>query len=208
MQLTKIIVLSGLALSVMACSTAPQQAQAPQPVNVEPVAADNQEYVMRGFSLSVPASEGWNVAKQGPLNIVLAKQGKDAHERYAIQALVVELPEFKDDDEFKRYIETRMNMTRGKSAEKIVEIKSDLVAGQSAMCVQAHTKEMDVVNTAKAEPASQGMLELVNFTCRYPDRKNVGIYLAYSKRSVAASADENIMAQANELFKKMNFRDL
>jgi hypothetical protein len=208
MQLTKIIALSGLTLSVMACSTTRQQAEAPQSVTSAPVVADSQEYVMRGFSLSVPSSDGWNVAKQGPLNIVLARQGKDAHERYAIQALVVELPDFKDDDEFKRYIETRMNMMRDKSADKIVEVKSELIAGQSQMCVQAHTREMDVVDAAKADQISQGVLELVNFTCRYPDKKNVGIYLAFSKRSAAANSDENITAQANELFKNMNFRDL
>jgi hypothetical protein len=208
MQFTRIIVLSGLAMSIMACSTMAPQVQAPQPVTAEQVAMDSQEYILRGFSLSVPTSEGWNVARQGPLNIVLAKQGKDEHERYAIQALVVELPEFKDDDEFKHYIETRMNMAHDKSLEKVVEIRSELVAGQSEMCVQAHTKEMAPAEMAKAEPAKQGMLELVNFTCRYPDKKNVGIYLAYSKRSATVNAEENLTAQANEVFKNMNFRDL
>ena len=201
MQLRNIILMLSLTLSVIACTTPRQQA------SVAP-AADNQEYVLRGFSLSIPASEGWNVAKQGPLNIVLAKQDKEKDERYAIQALVVELPNFKSDDEFLEYIESRMNTKSDKSASKVIEVKSRLVAGQGEMCVQSHRKEENSTGAGKTENTKQSILELVNFTCRYPDKKNAGIYLAYSKRSTTASTDENLTAQANKLFSKMNFRDL
>jgi len=191
----------GLTLSVIACTTPRQQA------SIAP-ASDSQEYVLRGFSLSIPASEGWTVVKQGQFDIVLSKQDNDKQERYAIQALVVELPEFKHDEEFLAYIESRMNANHDKSAPEMIEAKSRLVAGQGNMCVQSHSKQMNPSAAGKKENASKSVLELVNFTCRYPDKKNAGVYLAYSKRSSTVNADENLATQADKLFSKMSFRDL
>ncbi len=201
MQLRNIVLMLGLTLSVIACTTPRQQA------SIAP-ASDSQEYVLRGFALSIPASEGWTVVKQGQFDIVLSKQDKEKRERYAIQALVVELPEFKHDEEFLEYIESRMNSNRDKSSPEVIEAKSRLVAGQGNMCVQSHSKQMNPSAAGKAENVRQSVLELVNFTCRYPDKKNAGVYLAYSKRSSSASADENLATQADKLFSKMSFRDL
>lgn len=199
MQLRNIILMLTLTLSVIACST-PRQQQSNLP------ASDNEEYVLRGFSLSIPASEGWNVVKKEPFKIVLSRQGKEQQELYAIQALVVELPEFSHDKEFVEYIESRMNTMRATSASEVIETKTSLVAGHGNMCVQSHSKEKK--SAGKTENAKQSILELINFTCRYPDKKNAGIYLAYSKRSSAVSTDDNLKSQANSLFDKMNFKDL
>ena len=210
MQLTKIIAVSGLALSVMACSATSKQAvsPAPAPDSAKPVAMEIQQYDLRGFSLSIPASEGWNVAKKEPLKIVLAKESKEKQEHYAIQALVVELPEFKNDEEFLAYINSRMNSMNEKKAPGQVEVTSQLVVGQGEMCVQSHSRVKPSNDATRQSVTGKGLLELVNYTCRYPDRKNVGVYLAYSKRSAQASGDENLTVRADEVFNNMSFRDL
>lgn len=201
MRFRNILLISSLTLAVIGCSTPRQQAA------IEP-APEDQEYVLRGFSLSIPVREGWNVVKQGPYKIVLSKQDSENHVHYAIQALVVELPEFNRDEEFLKYIESRMKKNRDKSASEVIKTETRFIAGQVDACVQSHSKEMKSPAAGKPADAKLSVLELVNFTCRYPDKKNAGIYLAFSKRSDASSADEDMEVQANKFFNRMNFRDL
>lgn len=201
MQLRNTFLMLILTLSVISCATTRQ-------TESNASASDSEKFVMRGFSLSVPASEGWNVVKKSPLRIVLTKQGVKKDERYAIQALIVELPNFKSDKEFLQYIESRMNNNRGKSTSKVIEVKTSLIAGQEDMCVQSHSKEEVYAGLMKTSNAARDILEVVNFTCRYPDMKGAGIYFAYSKQSFSGSADEDLTTEASKVFSNLNFTDI
>lgn len=156
----------------------------------------------KGFSLSIPEQKEWIITEENPYKIVLSKQSNKNNERYTIQALVVKLPSFKNDEDFLNFIEKSMNKNRDKSKLKIIEQHVDFASGQAEKCVRYNSKEEPKIKSKKTKSLVLGM---VNFTCRHPDKENTGVYIAYSKKSYSENTDENLVAQAENIFSGLTF---
>lgn len=156
----------------------------------------------KGFTLSLSELKGWIVTEEGPYKVVLSKQNPNKHERYTIQALVVKLPNFKDDDAFLSYIEESMAKNSDKSKLNIIEQQVNLTSGEGKRCVMYNSKEEPTKKTSNKKSLVLGM---VNFTCRHPDKKNAGVYLAYSKKAYRDNIDDNLITQAKNIFSQLKF---
>jgi len=195
MLFKNILLLVCTALLAIGCASTPE----PKPMTSE---VEIKTSGQKGFSLSFPEQKEWTIIEESPYKIVFSKQSSKNNERYTIQALVVKLPSFKDDNDFLSFIEKSMNKNRDKSNLKVIEQQIEFASGQGDKCVRYNSKEELKVKSKKTKSLVLGM---VNFTCRHPDKENTGIYIAYSKKSFSENMDENLLAQAENIFNGLTF---
>lgn len=174
----KTLFLLFFAVSLIACSSTP-----------EPL-----EEIQKGFSLLFPGQDEWTVVKKNSYKIVMTKPGLTNDERYMIQVLVVKLPKFKSDKGFLKFIKNRMKKSQKQSGVKVLKRHAQLVEGQNSKCVQYKSKEQ---YPGKFKPV---ILEVMNFTCRHPDREKAGVYFAYSKQYSRGNGNKDFAVNAADLF--------
>lgn len=191
MRFKNSLLILSTALFVIACSSSNK-------METESTAAESNDLLQKGFLLSVPAADGWSVVKKSDYKVFLAKKDPDNNEQYTLQALVVSLPSFETDEEFLEFIKRRMI----KASPAGVSQDTTLFTGHGDACVQNKSKEERLVK------GKTMILEMVNFTCRHPDNKSAGVYLAYSKNYHEGSSDEDLSEKALELFNRLYFTEL
>lgn len=191
MRFKNSLLILSTALFLIACSSS-------RKMETEPTAAESNDLLQKGFLLSVPTADNWTVVKKSDYKVFLAKQGAKQNEQYTLQAVVVSLPTFTSDEEFLDFIKRRMIQASPTGAPQ----NTTLFSGHSEPCVQNASKEESLVKGRTV------ILEVVNFTCRHPDNKTAGVYLAYSKKYFEDENEENITANARELFSRLYFTEL
>ena len=191
MRFKNILLLLGSVVLVVACSSTPKTDNAA----AEPETTD---LLQKGFLLSLPAADGWNVVKKSDYKVFLAKHGENEDETYTLQTVVVSLPSFENDDEFLDFIKQRMM----KAIPGDPSQETTMFTGHSANCVQNSNKQTRLVK------GEEKVFEMIDFTCIHPDNKNAGIYMAYSKTYSPGHGDEDFSAKAEELFNHLYFTEL
>ena len=196
MGIKKILSLSILALLTVSC------ASTTEPESVEEVYVPTfKTLAHKGFTLVVPDDTGWNVANESEYKVELAKRDEASSDVYTIQALLVRLPSFESDDDFKAYVENSMDAIDQKTESSVIEQGSNFIPYNENQCIQINRK------TEKA--TEEGVvLDMVNFTCRHPLREDAGVYLAYAKRTQQDAEAEDLIPQALNLFYNLEFTEL
>jgi hypothetical protein len=204
MGIKKILSLSILAFLTVSCAST-----SPDSGSVENVYVPTfKTLAHKGFTLVVPDETGWNVANESEYKVELAKRGEVSGEVYTIQALLVRLPAFDSDDDFKGYVEKSLDAIDQKTQSTVIEQGSSFIPYNDNQCVQFNRKTEKTVGASQEEGAAPMILEIVNFTCRHPLREDAGVYLAYAKRFQEGSAEEDLTPQALNLFYNLEFTDL
>lgn len=195
MGIKKILSLSLLAMLTVSCASTSDTG------SVEEVYVPTFKTLShKGFTLVVPDDTGWNVAKESEYKVELAKHAEASDDVYTIQALLVRLPAFESDEDFKAYVEKSMTAIDQKTQSTIIDQGSNFIAYNENQCVQIDRK------TEKSEGSV--ILDMVNFTCRHPLREDAGVYLAYAKRTQAGGEEEDLVPQALNLFYNLEFTEL
>ena len=196
MGIKKILSLSILAFLIVSC------ASTTDPESVEEVYVPTfKTLAHKGFTLVVPDDKGWNVAKESDYKVELAKRDEASSDVYTIQALLVRLPAFESDDDFKAYVEKSMDSIDQKTESTLIEQGSNFIPYNDNQCVQ--------INRTTEKSAEEGaVLNMVNFTCRHPLHVDAGVYLAYAKRTQQGDEVEDLVPQALNLFYNLEFTDL
>lgn len=185
----KLIYLLLPALFFAGCSSLPSSDE--EDVEAPQVMEDNNQ--QRGFSLSFPSKDDWNVEDESEFKLVLSKQGESDDQAYKIQTLVVRLPSFANDEGFVNYIKKRVKKSQKRSRNKIIEGEAQIILADDKKCVQYNSKE---------KPANESplLLELVSYTCIHTEKENTGVYFAYSKKHNEGNVEENILENAENIF--------
>lgn len=199
MGIKKILSLSILAFLTVSC------ASTSEPETVEQVYVPSFKTLShKGFTLVVPDDAGWNVAKDSEYKVELAKHDDASSDVYTIQALLVRLPAFESDDDFKAYVEKSMNTIDQKTESTVIEQGTNFIPYNDNQCVQINRK----TEKTAAEGGAPVVLDMVNFTCRHPLREDAGVYLAYAKRTQEGAEVEDLVPQALNLFYNLEFTDI
>ena len=196
MGIKKILSLSILAFLTVSC------ASTTEPESVEEVYVPTFKTLShKGFTLVVPDDKGWNVANESDYKVELAKHDEASSDVYTIQALLVRLPSFESDEDFKAYVEKSMDSIDQKTESSLIEQGSNFIPYNDNQCVQ--------INRKTEKSAEEGVvLDMVNFTCRHPLREDAGVYLAYAKRTQQGAEAEDLVPQALNLFYNLEFTEL
>lgn len=195
MMLNKFVVIAGLLLSLVACSSAPP-------------APETRELVYKGFALTLPADSQWHETHNSPYQVTLVKPGAKKYERYTIQALVVKLPTFASDEDFMNFIKKSMTANDRDARRKAFEQSVSLVTSKTDQCVQYRSKSEDRSVSIVVKNAEPMILEMVNFTCRHPTKKGAGVYLAFARRYFSDSVQEDLNSQAMNIFHSLDFTEI
>ena len=199
MGIKKILSLSILAFLTVSC------ASTTEPESVEEVYVPTFKTLShKGFTLVVPDDTGWNVANESEYRVELAKRDEASSDVYTIQALLVRLPSFETDEDFKAYVEKSMDQIDQKTQATLLEQGSNFIPYNENQCVQINRK----TEKSAAEGAEPVLLDMVNFTCRHPLREDAGVYLAYAKRMQPGAEAEDLVPQALNLFYNLEFTEL
>jgi len=199
MGIKKILLLSALAFLTVSCASTSYDSGS------DVYVPNFKTLSHKGFSLVVPDESGWNVANESAYKVELTKRGEGSGEVYTIQALLVRLPAFDTDDDFKDYVQKSMDAIDKKTKSQVIEQGSSLIPYNESQCIQFNRTTEKI---AGAEGTTPMILEMVNFTCRHPLREGAGVYLAYAKRFQEGSAAEDLTAQALNLFYNLEFTDI
>ena len=174
MSVKNLFVAFSAAIIAVGCATTSKPASETISVKHIESAVSNQ----KGFSLEFSDKEAWTVAEETPYKIVYSKQETDSNNQHLIQALVVKLPNFDSDQEFLKYVEKSIDKNRQEKNGKVVEQQVGFASNQGEKCVRYNSKEKPAIKSKKNKPV---VLEVVNYTCRHPDKAYTGVYMAYSK---------------------------
>lgn len=202
MGLKKILLLSALAFLTISCASTSSDSGA------DVYVPNFKNLSHKGFNLVVPDESGWNVANETAYKIELAKRGANPGEVYTIQALLVKLPPFNSDEDFKAFVQKSMEAIDKKTQSQVIEEGASLIPYNENQCVQFNRKTQKRPGAAGSENAAPMVLEMVNFTCRHPFRNDAGVYLAYAKRFEEGRGEEDLTPQALNLFYNLQFTDL
>lgn len=202
MGIKKILLLSALAFLTVSCASTSSDSGS------DVYVPNFKTLSHKGFNLVVPDESGWNVANESAYKVELAKRGEASGEVYTIQALLVRLPAFDTDEDFKDYVQKSMDAIDKKTKSQVIEQGSSLIPYNDSQCVQFNRKTEKIAGDSQAEGSAPMILEMVNFTCRHPLREDAGVYLAYAKRFQEGSEPEDLTAQALNLFYNLEFTDL
>ncbi len=180
------------ALLFAGCSSTPEE--------VGPAAEDNQ-VIKNGFTISVADKSQWAVIKDSPYKVVLRKSGDNEGERYTIQALVVKLPGFDNDNAFMEYVVDRTKASLNDARVKVLDQFAQFVGNETMPCVQFNNKEEVTTDTGVV------YFDTVSFTCRHPLKDNAGVYLAYTLKHNEEDAGKDINDQALSLFSSLELTE-
>ena len=196
MGIKKILLLSILAFLTVSC------ASTSEPESVEEVYVPTYQTLShKGFTLVVPDDAGWDVANESEYKVELAKRDEASSDVYTIQALLVRLPSFETDEDFKAYVEKSMDAIDQKTDSTVIEQGSNFIPYNENQCIQ--------INRKTEKSADEGaVLDMVNFTCRHPLHEDAGVYLAYAKRTQPGAEVEDLVPQALNLFYNLEFTEL
>lgn len=170
----------------------------------------SQHYVMKGFSISVPAGNDWYVQMQGE-NAILFYRMTDPDSAHSIVAGVKPFSPpmaVKSKEEFEKLLKDSIEEERQKSKRfrgTGMEVLSDKRFGEYSIFVHTASKDF-----SPAKMPSDTEYLLLNIYAYYirPPKSDVYLHLWYSERSRPGDSDANIAEKAEIFFQSFQLMSL
>ena len=140
------------------------------------------KYTVNGFSMSIPAKDGWGVLQQTPERVVLGKPGDFTAETLTIQLLAVKLSGQSQDAVLR---EVRDTERRALDPTRFRILRQDIkpyMAGTLA-CVMSLFEIEDRAAAGPTGPVASLIVESMTLTCPDPGRPTQGVSLSYAHQS-------------------------
>jgi hypothetical protein len=157
------------------------------------------------FTMRPPTEEGWVIACRNNRQTALIKEGSSMDETYAMNVILVELPNLNSREEFMSFV--KEGRRRGTDSKRFNIITDDLAYfdGRKDYCLNYHSVVEDKEAVKRSGNKGTMILEMVGYVCRHPGNKNIGINFDYSQRYYAGHRDNNLADKAREDFKLVEF---
>lgn len=193
MQIKNLLVLLSSALLIFACSSSKPKEEAASTASLD--------LLQKGFLLSLPEEEAWQVVKKTDYKVLLTRTGETGS--YTIQTLVVTLPTFEEDADFQQFLQyIKGRMDESNAGNNVMESDTSIFTGNNENCIQHSNKQ------GRTQKGKAVTLETVSFTCRHPNNPSAGVYMALSKSYEPGASQENMLEKATELFNRLYFTEL
>lgn len=157
------------------------------------------------FTLLPPAEHGWILVNLSQYNLSLAKRGKARDESYAIQVMLLQLPSFKDDNEFKEFVTIGFNKDTDKTRFKTISTNSELITINNLNCIKNTASTEDTQATKQSNNTENMILDVINYTCKHPTIKNAGANISYSHRHYIRNTDATLESLSSNLIDNFKF---
>jgi hypothetical protein len=175
---------------VCACASAPK---IPQTVD------------LKGFVISRPTQEGWQVVSQTAEQWVMTKSGDFMGDTMAFQASVIVLPAFNNSQELVRYAESNLRRELDRTRLRVLQLKVRGVDIQGQACAMAYLETAERAGADGTGSPVNTMLDSLTLTCPHPKSPARGISSAYSHRHLPEDKDPAFEQAATALLSTLKF---
>jgi hypothetical protein len=157
------------------------------------------------FSMLPPQDSGWIIVFRNPSKIVFGKEGSHLDETYVVSVMVTELPKLNSKEDFMEFIRDLKDKNADKNRFHVINNSVEYFSGREDYCAKLHliAEDKDAVRTSNnKEPM---ILEMVDYFCRHPQNKNIGISFDYSSRYYKGNQDSSLVEKAKNVFESLKF---
>ena len=126
-------------------------------------------------------------------------------ETYAIQVMLVQLPDLNNSEKLKQYIIEGFKKDSNSNRFKLIETKADVVQSNIGSCVKNMSKAEDTQAKKQSESTKSMILEIINLTCKHPAIKNAGVNISYSHRYYDGNKDPRLESKSKTVFDNFQF---
>ena len=196
-MLNRGLLLTVFSISLLACVTVPPETQ--------PFSSKPQHIQLDGFSIVIPTEPGWFTARRNSASIHLVQPGDESGEFHAIQAWQVDLPLFNSDEAFSSYVVQNIEKDRNGKRFTAIETEVSTVRTRHGVCVRVRSIQLDKLAAKQVNNLRPALLEIESLTCRSPEFRFQGAYLALSNRYHEGNRDTSLPGKANSFFSSLAF---
>ena len=159
------------------------------------------------FTVLPPAEIGWVVANMSKQNLSLAKRGGAQDETYAIQVMLLQIPTFNNDEEFKSYIDKGLRADT--NGERFKQLETEVITINSSYgnCIKNTSKTEDTKPRKISNKSGNMILENIHYTCKHPTISNGAANFSYSHRYYSGQEDLDFEKKADILFSNFKFNE-
>ncbi|MFN0039656.1 MAG: hypothetical protein ACKVP2_09110 [Burkholderiales bacterium] len=137
---------------------------------------------LKGFLVTRPVEDGWQVASQTPDQLVQGKAGDFSGETLIFQATVVALPAMASGKELLRYAESTLRRDLDSARFRIIQVDTRPVDIRGQGCAMSHMEGAErSTGEGTASPVNV-LIETLTLTCPHPQKPTHGISSVYSHR--------------------------
>jgi len=157
------------------------------------------------FTILPPSEPGWVVANISQYNLSLAQKANAQDETYAIQVMLLKLPDFKNDEEFEKYITQAFESNTSEIRFINIDTTISLIKSNYGNCVKNLSIAEDTQAIKQTNNSNNLILEIINYTCKHPTITNGGANFSYSHRYYSGHKDPELENKADILFSNFKF---
>jgi len=157
------------------------------------------------FTLLPPAEQGWILANMSQYNLSLAKRGTARDESYAIQVMLLQLPTFKDNNEFKEFVSIGITKDTNKTRFKTINSNSEIISINNLNCIKNIASTEDTQATKTSNNPNHMILHAVSYTCQHPTISRAAANVSYSHRHYAGNSDINLEKASTAIIESFKF---
>jgi hypothetical protein len=160
---------------------------------------------LKGFVISRPAQEGWQVVSQSAEQWVMAKSGDFTGDSMAFQASVIVLPVFNNSQELVRYVESNLRREFDRARLRVLQLKVRGVDIQGQACAIAYLETAERATADGTGSPVNTMLDSLTLTCPHPKSPTRGISSVYSHRHLPEDKDPGFEQIGTALLSLLKF---
>lgn len=169
------------------------------------IADPTQRFIQSGYSL-VPTNEnGWILAARSPYQFVLAKEGTQTDETFAIQATLLDLPELIANEKIVEVV--RQGQEADTDPTRFIVQKHEVSYAELAgnPCGRSHMLASDNAAVKRSSNSGDMLLEIATLICRHPKNNKIGISVVYSQRYYKGAKTPGFLENANIVLNSVRF---
>jgi hypothetical protein len=119
--------------------------------------------------------------------------------------ILFELPDFNTKNEFMSFIKDGLGAGYSRKRFNIIKDNQHYFDGRGDYCAFQHRVVEDKEAVKRSNNKGTMILEMIDYICRLPRNKNVGIAFDYSHRYYPGHQDKSLTKSAREAFNLLKF---
>lgn len=160
-----------------------------------------------GYSITPLDEKGWYVRTRDPQHLTIGKYGEFPDQTFAIDGLLVRLPEIKTTEELIAFMKGRQTTFPDPQRFTMLKYEIDVYSKKGPNCIRSHSVMIDhAANNRSGKRGDMG-LESYILVCVHPKDKSVGVHLMYSQRHWPGQEDPQFLEKATKVLDSIELID-
>ena len=153
-----------------------------------------------GYSITPLNEKGWYVRVRDPQHLTIGKYGEYSDQTFAIDGLLVTLPELRTIEELTTFVKGQQTTFPDPRRFTLLKYEIDVYSKKGPNCIKSHSVMTD--HAANNRSGTRGDMDLESYTlvCIHPKDKGVAVHLMYTQRHWPGQGDPQFLEKATTIF--------